>query len=428
MEALVRTTEAAMGAEVNFWVEKVGMRMLSIYPADNPRQAMFSGLGMRLRVVAARSDDETGRDEGDDEVGATAVTTLRVPRSAHEFRDDARVLLSPGGGARVLIVDDAYEEMESGELVPPTVPATKHVLSIQRLRNPTTQGEQSRWFVGRAGMEYRDLIPDRLGGAVIASHIRIPGGGPVKDNVHFHNIRFQMIYCVRGWVDLVYEDQGEQFRLTAGSLVTQPPEIRHRVLESSDDLEVLEVVLPAEHMTYIDHEMTLPNDKEANPDREFRGQRFVHYTPDDDEESGDVWAPFRLPGFIATETGVRRATNNLASVHRVQPNVRVAANGTPAAWTKHFCDVLLTFVVRGSMTLETEKGYENAILEAGDAFVTPPGLATRYLPRTKSGNDDDENGENDTDGDESLELLEIALPGKFDTDLLLLNGIFNSWF
>ena len=35
-------------------------------------------------------------------------------------------------------------------------------LSIQRLRNPTTQGEQSRWFVGRAGMEYRD----RLGGAV----------------------------------------------------------------------------------------------------------------------------------------------------------------------------------------------------------------------------------------------------------------------
>ena len=41
-------------------------------------------------------------------------------------------------------------------------------LSIQRLRNPTTQGEQSRWFVGRAGMEYRDrdLIPDRRGGAV----------------------------------------------------------------------------------------------------------------------------------------------------------------------------------------------------------------------------------------------------------------------
>ena len=34
---------------------------------------------------------------------------------------------------------------------------------------------------GRAGMVYRDLIPDRLGGAFIASHITIPEGGPVPD-------------------------------------------------------------------------------------------------------------------------------------------------------------------------------------------------------------------------------------------------------
>lgn len=49
---------------------------------------------------------------------------------------------------------------------------------------------------GRAGMEYRDLIPGRFGGKVIASHIRLPFSGEVPDSVHYHKIDFQMIYCV----------------------------------------------------------------------------------------------------------------------------------------------------------------------------------------------------------------------------------------
>ena len=52
-------------------------------------------------------------------------------------------------------------------------------------------------------------IPDRLGGsAIIASHIRIPEGGPVGDSVHFHRVGFQLIFCYKGWVEVVYEDQG----------------------------------------------------------------------------------------------------------------------------------------------------------------------------------------------------------------------------
>jgi hypothetical protein len=47
-------------------------------------------------------------------------------------------------------------------------------------------------------MIYRDLIPGRLGGRFIASHIAIPQGGPVADWVHYHLIRFQMIFCRRG--------------------------------------------------------------------------------------------------------------------------------------------------------------------------------------------------------------------------------------
>ena len=113
--------------------------------------------------------------------------------------------------------------------------------------------------LSRRLVRYRDLIPGRLGGRVIASHIHIPSGGPVPDYVHFHRIEFQMIYCRSGWVRVVYEDQGESFVMHAGDCVLQPPEIRHRVLASSDDLEVIEVSVPAEHETFAEHEITLPN-------------------------------------------------------------------------------------------------------------------------------------------------------------------------
>src|SRR3546814_7577110 len=102
-------------------------------------------------------------------------------------------------------------------------------------------------------MHYRDLIPGRLGGRFIASHIRIPDGGEVADYVHYHRVRFQMIFCKTGWVRVVYEDQGPPFVLHAGDCVLQPPQIRHRVLEASAGLEVVELGCPAVHETCADH-------------------------------------------------------------------------------------------------------------------------------------------------------------------------------
>ena len=138
---------------------------------------------------------------------------------------------------------------------------------------PNTDGNP-KWITGRAGMEYRDLIPDRVGGKVIASNIRLLEDGPVADYVHYHKIEFQMIYCLKGRIEVVYEDQGPPFWLEAGDCVVQPPEIRHRVLFAEGGAEVLEVTMPAEHETWADHEMTLPNDK-IDKGRRFNGQLFV---------------------------------------------------------------------------------------------------------------------------------------------------------
>ena len=145
---------------------------------------------------------------------------------------------------------------------------------IQASELGTRNSELGTWVKGRAGMEYRDLIPDRMGGKVIASHIRLTTGGEVPDYVHYHKIDFQMIYCKRGRIKVVYEDQGEPFWLETGDCVLQPPEIRHRVLECTAGAEVIEVSMPAEHETWVEHELTLPN-RTLDTARIFGTQPFI---------------------------------------------------------------------------------------------------------------------------------------------------------
>ena len=217
-------------------------------------------------------------------------------------------------------------------------------------------------MIGRAGMQYRDLIPGRLGGSIIASHIRVPDAGPVPDMVHYHTIGFQLIFCYRGWVRLVYEDQGPPFVLAAGDCVIQPPEIRHRVLESSGNLQVIEIGVPAAHLTTIDHEMELPTPT-IRSDRLFGGQRFCR-----SEAASAVWQAWRVPGFVARDTGIAEATGGVASVGVVRPQGRIER-----VETTHASDILFTFVLAGRVTLEGE-GQGRHVLEEGDAYVVPPGL------------------------------------------------------
>ena len=167
------------------------------------------------------------------------------------------------------------------------------------------------WQTGRAGMQYRDLVPDRLDGHVIASHIRIPDGGPVPDYVHYHDILFQSIYCYKGWVRVVYEDQGPPFVMQAGDCVLQPPGIRHRVLECSDGFEVIEFGCPAEHVTHVEHDIDLPT-AALDTERLFGGQKFVRFQAD-----GSAWQ--EAPTYEFLDTGISNATNNLASLIVVRP-------------------------------------------------------------------------------------------------------------
>lgn len=101
----------------------------------------------------------------------------------------------------------------------------------------------------RGFFEYRDLgIAAATAGGVGARVIRARPGAPAEPVWHRHELAFQMVYLLKGWVVFEYEGVG-QVRLEPGSCVHQPPGIRHREIAHSDDLELLEITLPAEFET-----------------------------------------------------------------------------------------------------------------------------------------------------------------------------------
>jgi mannose-6-phosphate isomerase-like protein (cupin superfamily) len=99
---------------------------------------------------------------------------------------------------------------------------------------------------------YRDLgIAKATNGMVTAHVIRHAPGATPDQRVsprHFHDIQFQMVYVLNGWIRSEFEGAGEQ-TFKAGSCWIQPPGIKHKVLATSEDMVLLELIMPAEFDT-----------------------------------------------------------------------------------------------------------------------------------------------------------------------------------
>ena len=103
----------------------------------------------------------------------------------------------------------------------------------------------------RAYAKYRDLgIALATNGLVQAHVIRfVPPFKPEEVAIpHYHDVDFQMVYVLKGWMKTEFEGQGAMV-MEVGSSWIQPPRIEHRVLDYSDDCEVLEIILPADFET-----------------------------------------------------------------------------------------------------------------------------------------------------------------------------------
>jgi quercetin dioxygenase-like cupin family protein len=101
----------------------------------------------------------------------------------------------------------------------------------------------------RGYFEYRDLgIKRATRGKVVAHVIRARPGKAPHGEWHIHDCDAQFVYVLKGWVEFEYEGVGK-VTMRAGSCFYQPPRIRHREIRHSKDIEMLEVVAPADFET-----------------------------------------------------------------------------------------------------------------------------------------------------------------------------------
>ena len=312
----------------------IGFRLLEIGPADEPTSAVVDagGFSLRLHTDSPSAGPDRVRPVGvelDGSDGAIGPTDL--------------------GDA------DVPEALASLLVPPSTVPAGPPPSIQDRVISHEAAGD---WVVGRAGMRYRDLIPARHGGAFIASHIHVPGAGPVPDLVHHHDVVFQMIFCHRGRVTVAYQDQGPPFTLEPGDCVLQPPGIRHRVLESADDLHVVEITCPAVHRTSIDHSLDLPT-AEERPGLTYGGQRFVHHRSA--RSRGEEVPPVEPLGLDAATRGLARA-----AVHHL-------SEATEPLALDHEADLLLAFVLGGAVVLDGPEHRPERLVAGSSVTALPAG-------------------------------------------------------
>ena len=133
-----------------------------------------------------------------------------------------------------------------GREVPVRRARPKQRIAISHYRDEDFKADGLRTYA-----KYRDLgIAEASQGLARAHVIRLIGPcNPAEvSKLHFHDVEFQMVYVLKGWVKTYMEGQGETL-MKQGSSWTQPPRLKHLILDYSDDVELLEVILPAEFKT-----------------------------------------------------------------------------------------------------------------------------------------------------------------------------------
>jgi len=94
--------------------------------------------------------------------------------------------------------------------------------------------------------KYRDLgVTKATSGWMRAQVTSAITGMTQPTGWHYHVCEGQFVYTLKGWVELEFED-GTHCRLESGDSVFIPGGMRHNELRTSDNLEILEVSVPAD--------------------------------------------------------------------------------------------------------------------------------------------------------------------------------------
>jgi mannose-6-phosphate isomerase-like protein (cupin superfamily) len=99
----------------------------------------------------------------------------------------------------------------------------------------------------RADVEYRDLgLSAATGGRIGAKHIRAIAPFAAETGWHWHDMTAHVVYVLRGSISFRYEGVPGTVTVAAGGCLSQPAGVPHNVVGRTDDLELVEINLPAE--------------------------------------------------------------------------------------------------------------------------------------------------------------------------------------
>ena len=103
----------------------------------------------------------------------------------------------------------------------------------------------------RADVEYRDLgLAAATKGHIGVKHIRAIKPLPAPTGWHWHDMSAHFVYVLRGSLTFRFAGVDGDVVVSAGSGLSQPAGVAHNVVARSDDLEVLEINVPAVYGTW----------------------------------------------------------------------------------------------------------------------------------------------------------------------------------
>ena len=103
----------------------------------------------------------------------------------------------------------------------------------------------------RPDNEYRDLgLAAATQGRIGAKHIRAIAPFPRPTGWHWHDMTAHFVYVLKGWLTFRFAGVDGDVTVHAGEGLSQPAGVPHNVIARSDDLEVLEINVPAQYGTW----------------------------------------------------------------------------------------------------------------------------------------------------------------------------------
>ena len=113
-----------------------------------------------------------------------------------------------------------------------------------------SKGSEATFVPGRRDFfKYRELgVTEATNGKMRAQVTSATRGLGRPTGWHYHQRDHQFVFMMKGWVDLEFED-GTKVHLEPGDSLMIPGGMRHNETGTAEELELLEVSVPAEMKT-----------------------------------------------------------------------------------------------------------------------------------------------------------------------------------